>query len=341
MSYLIKEVEPDGSSNRDIAQFLAQFVRDGEHPRPEQNDHVPEMWCHRMDWWWTQNPFCEPDSPRGITLETGDGEIVGFMGMIPWKYQVDEEIIPTLVTTSFFVREGHRSAVMGMLARVRRLSRDFQIVDGTPSPEMRMMLEKFGYRNTAQRRQYLFPVKKGKWSPSKLMLQPFGLISSAPKLETKGYYVTGDPFQIESIPEIRDGKVHRLLTQESLEWLSNIGSQRRQFFGLCDQFGKLQACGIGLYKHKMGLKACRLMDYVDFTSDNTGVHRLLTFLTREPEETPLDPDTGLIAWSLINAVPPVDTFSLSRESILHYHLPDRWKEHEKLNVPMEGDYALQ
>lgn len=341
MSYRIVEVRADGASNRGVAEFLSKFVEDGEHPMALPGDESASVWLQRMSWWWDENPFCDEQSPRGFVLETDEGLIVGFLGLIPLNYQVDIEIIPSLVTTSFFVKTGHRTAVMGMLAKVRRLSRDFQIVDGTPSPEMRVMLEKFGYHNTEERKQYLFPVRGGSWSASKILLQPFGLISSSPSLETDGYYVTGDPYQIETIPEIHDGKVRRQLTRDSLEWLSRVGTERRQFFGLCDQYGNLQACGIGIYKEKKGIKACRLMDYVDFTDDNTGVHRLLTFLTRKPLETPLESDTGLIVWSIINAVPPVNTFSFTRDSIVHYSLPDRWKEREKLSVPMDGDYALQ
>ena len=337
MGYRIRNVAGLAENNRDVAEFLAAFVRDGELPTPRDGDDCANTWQRRMGWWWNENPFCREDSPRGFVLENGDGEIVGFNGLIPFDYIAGQEIVPTLVTTTFFVREAHRSAVMGMISKQRALARDYQIIDGSPSPEMRRLLGKLGYQHSGERYQYFFPLKQLGGNVSRNVLRAFGLSFPLPTVESHpGDYLATHPNEIETIPENSDARLRRRITRESLTWLCEAGSEARRFFGLCDRFGTLVAYAIGLYKSRCGLRACLLMDYADFSEGGDGMARLI----RRISDDDVVPEVSLLTWSTLGEADRPESTGLRRESILHYHLPDRLRSCEKACLPFEGDLPL-
>ncbi len=337
MGYRIRRITGLAENNRDAAEFLAAFVQDGELPKPRDGDACANTWQRRMGWWWNENPFCRDDSPRGFVLEDGDGRIVGFNGLIPFDYVARGEIVPTLVTTTFFVRETHRNAVMGMISKQNALSRDYQIIDGSPSPEMRRLLGKFGYQHSGERYQYFFPLRQLGGVVSQSVLRAFGLSFQLPGIHSEpGDYLAMHPNEIETIPEISDARLHRRITRESLVWLCEAGSEDRRFFGLCDRFGTLVAYAIGLFKSRCGLRACLLLDYADFSNDGDGLARLIRKISDENAV----PDASLLTWSTLGSWNRPEGSGLKRNSILHYHLPERLKSCEKACLPFEGDLPL-
>ena len=337
MGYRVRNVVGPAEKNRDVAEFLAAFVRDGELAAPREGDDCANVWQRRMGWWWNENPFCRDDSPLGFVLENDEGEIVGFNGLIPFDYVASGESVPTLVTTTFFVREADRSAVMGMVSKQRALAREYQIIDGSPSPEMRRLLDKLGYQHSGERYQYFFPLKQLGGSISRNVLRGFGLSFSLNSGELdSGDYLATHPYEIESIPHPVDTRLHRKVTRESLAWLCDVGSDERRFFGLCDRYGTLVSYAIGLYKQRCGLRACLLMDYADFSENGDGLARLI----RKIADDDAAPDANLLTWSAIGEENRPHGGGLRRESILHYHLPERWQSCEKACLPFEGDLPL-
>lgn len=341
MSYRVREVSGFAGDNRPLAEFLASFVQDGELSRPRKGDNDADVWQRRMFWWWDLNPFCSEDSPRGYILEQEGGAIVGFNGLIPFDYLIDGELLPTLITTTFFVREAHRSAVMGMLTKQRTLSRTYQIIDGSPSPEVRQLLARLGYKHSGNRTQYFFPLKKIGGGFSQTLLQPFGLSFSLPATpDFADGYLANSPEEVESIPPIRDGLIHRKVDHESLAWLCNVGTEDRQFFGLCDSYGELVAYAIGIYKNHWAFNTCMLVDFHDFRPHENGMMQLLKKVLSDPDKSGIDPQTDLITWSLLNETERPAASGLRRESILHYQLPPSHSHCEKRCLPIEGDLAF-
>ncbi|MEM9018615.1 MAG: hypothetical protein AAGC68_16525, partial [Verrucomicrobiota bacterium] len=267
--------------------------------------------------------------------------IVGFNGFIPFDYEIDGHLVPTLVTTTLFVLPEHRHSVIALLMRQRALAREFQIVEGSPSPEVREMLGRMGYHAACHRSQYFFPLVGLGGEVSQSLLQRIGLsveLPSARKLDRE--YLVNDPNEIELVPELHDGKLRRRITRESLTWLSSVGSESRTFFGLCDGKGTLLAYAIGLYKARFGLQACLLNDHVDFLPRGGGIERLIFHLTTAPFDSGLLSGTDLVAWSVLHEEERKSTVGVSRESILHFHLPGDLEAKQKACVPFEGDLPL-
>lgn len=337
MGYRIVNIVGNAGDNRPAAEFLAAFVRDGELALPRPGDDDTEVWHQRMRWWWDENPHCQPDSPRGFLLEEEGGDIVGFNGFIPFDYEVDGEPVPTLVTTSFFVRERHRSAVLGMLTRQRAFGKTHQIIDGSPSPEMRQLLARLGYAHSGERRQYFFPTSRLGGAGSRSLLRAAGWSFALP---SGAGSVTNDPLTLAGAATPRDGRVRRHLSVATLQWLVQIGSTRRQFFGLLDEAGAPLAYAIGLYKEQAGIKACLLMDYEDFHPGKKGLALLLRALLDDPRAAGLDPDTGLLLLSLFAADAPDTAPGRRRDSLLYYQLPPMHQDCEKACRPFEGDLPL-
>lgn len=338
MGYRIVSVVGGAGANRPVAEFLAAFVRDGELALPRPGDDDADVWQQRMRWWWDENPACRDESPRGFILEDEDGVVVGFNGLIPCDYEIDGEPVPSLVTTSFFVREGHRSAVMGMLTRQRALGKTYQMIDGSPSPEMRKLLEKLGYTAAGDRRQYFFPATRLGGAVARAALRMAGL--SLPLPDAKGATVTNDPTAFAPVKAPRDGRLHRTVSVASLSWLTRVGSVRRQFFGLLDAAGNPLAFAIGMYKETPGIKACLLMDYEDFHPAGEGLTMLVRRLLEDTAGTGLERDTAVILLSLFEADAPASPPGRRRESILYYQLPPVCRDREKVSRPIEGDLPL-
>ena len=342
MSYRIDIVDGHTSEREELAEFLAAFVVSGELEAPRQGDDSSACWLRRMHWWWDENPFCQTDSPKGFILRTAQGEIVGYNGMIPLEYSIDGEIVPSLLMTCFFVREKHRSAVLGMISKQRSLAAKYHLIDGSPSPEMRVLLGRLGYRKSGDRHQFVIPLGRMGGDVSHTLLEKLGMSIELDRraIDTTSY-LAFTPSEIEEIPEVEDGKLRRRITVESLEWLTSVGSEKRAFIGLCDKYGSLQAYVIGIYKRRYGVKAFVLMDYVDLTPGKVAMPDLLARMVSAPIDSGLDTDTDVLSWSIYDGSEFRTSRGIRRESILHYQLPKKWKDCAKACVPFETDLLLQ
>jgi len=340
MGARIQEVRGTDEEQEEIAAFLAGFVQRGGLERPRPGDRDESVWARRLRWWWNENPMCGEDDPRGFMLRAEDETVVGFSGFIPVDYAVDGEIVPTLIATTFFVEESHRDSVMGVLMKIRALGRTHQIIDGSPSEKMRELLDRIGFSRRPERFQYFFPLRRLGGGLSRALLQRFGWSFPVDRAPAEGAYIATSPDEVETIPELRDGKLRRRLTIESLSWSTSVGSEPRDFFGLCDAEGTLRAYAIGIYKEKTGLTACLLMDFADLSGDGSAWPELLYRLIQAPDESGLAPGTSLLAWSVLEDEDRPSASGLRRDSILHFSLPSSLTDCPRASVPFESDLPL-
>lgn len=340
MAYQITAVSGSVEERREVAAFLAAFVRDGELLLPRPGDDDPAVWRRRMGWWWDDNPHCREESPRGFLLSHDEAGLVGFSGLIPFTYEAAGETIPTLVTTTLFVRERHRSAVMGLISRQRELGRSYQIIDGSPSPEMRRILGKLGYLSAGDRAQFLFPTRRFGGAVARLALIASDWSVALPtSAEVADCRLVTDPGEWSDPHQDRDDVIRRVSDRATLIWLARSGSESRSFFGLVDTDGAPLARALGVYKQRAGVKSCLLLDYADFHPGGAGLLMLVKKLLIDPAAG-LDPATALIVLSRFGKDTYHGVSGRRADSILHYHLPEPWRHHPRACLPVEGDLVL-
>lgn len=342
MAYEITALSGADEERRALAEFLARFVRDGELALPRSGDDDPSVWLRRMRWWWDENPACREDSPRGFLLRHEEAGLVGFSGLIPFVYESAGDTLPTLVTTTLFVRDRHRSAVMGLIAKQRALAREFQIIDGSPSPEMRRLLAKLGYEHAGDRAQYWFPTRRCGGAPARLALiagdRSVPLPSAAEAAECR---LIIDPGQwTDPAPESKESAaIRRVSDPATLSWLARCGSEPRTFFGLVDAEGTPIARALGVYKQRAGVNVCLFLDHADFHHGGIGLLLLVKKLLSDPAAG-LARDTAAIVISRFGSSSWLGVPGRRVASILHYHLPTRWQGRPRVCLPVEGDLVL-
>ncbi len=335
MAYRIASATGDPRERRRVASFLAAFVRGGGLDRPRPGDDDAAVWERRMGWWWDDNPHCRDDSPKGFLIEQEEGGLVGFNGYIPFGYECDGEDVPSLVSTTLFVEVPHRAAVLGLLARQAALAKTHQIVDGSPSPEMRRILEKFGYRQAGERAQHLVPRR----APLRALFQAFGWsLPLAGAAEAADCRLVGDPAEWDGFHAPRDGRIHRHGGRATLDWLLRSGSEPRSFHGLVGADGSPLACALGIHKRRLGRNVCFLQDHRDHHPGKAGLGLLVRKLLDEPGALP--PGTEGVVLSRFEASALHGVPGRRTGSNLYFHLPPAWRDRPKACLPVEGDLAL-
>lgn len=341
MAHQISPVTANPEERAEIAAFLAGFVRGGGLEKPRQGDDQPSKWLERMRWWWDENPACRPDSPKGFLLRHDRDGLVGFSGLIPFPYEAAGEPIPTLVTTSFFVEESHRSAVMGLVARQRELGRRFQIIDGSASPEMRRLLERLGYAAGGLRAQFFFPTRRLGGRPAQALLLARGWsFPVASAAEVADLRLVTNPSDWREPSPGSDRVVRLDCRNGTIPWLARSGSEPRRFFGLLDEGGLPVARALGIYKRHAGLLSCHLLDHRDFHPGGAGLSLLLGKVLRASGEEGLDPATSLVILSRFGHPACLGMQGHPAGSNLFFHLPPSLQGVDKSCLPVEGDLVL-
>ncbi len=119
-----------------LSAFLADF--------PDDETGSAEAWLSRMRTWWDLNPAFDEALARGWLLRE-KGEIVGFLGSIPWKFQLDGHETTVFAGTTWRVLPDFR----GMSFALKRRQMDEQVdalhLSTTPRAEVGRLLMKLGY----------------------------------------------------------------------------------------------------------------------------------------------------------------------------------------------------
>jgi hypothetical protein len=82
-------------------ESLAEILKDF------RNKRSPQYWLERFHFWWEDNPFYNEGMARGWIL-VHQGEIVSFLGAIPYPVQIDGQTVSTFCSTSWYVHPDYR-----------------------------------------------------------------------------------------------------------------------------------------------------------------------------------------------------------------------------------------
>ncbi len=119
-----------------LATFLAGF--------PGDQSGGAGSWRRRMRAWWELNPAFDPGFTRGWLLREG-GAIVGFLGAIPWKFQLGGRETTIFAGTTWRVLPEYRGLSFALKRRQMSEHEDALHFSTTPREEVERLLVLLGY----------------------------------------------------------------------------------------------------------------------------------------------------------------------------------------------------
>lgn len=119
-----------------LSAFLAKF--------PDDESGSAEAWLRRMRTWWDLNPAFDDETTRGWLLREQD-EIVGFLGAIPWKFQLGGRETTVFAGTTWRVLPEHRGMSIALKRRQMDEHGDALHFSTTPRAEVQRLLKLLGY----------------------------------------------------------------------------------------------------------------------------------------------------------------------------------------------------
>lgn len=119
-----------------LSAFLAGF--------PDDETKSTGAWLDRMRTWWDLNPAYGESVARGWLLREQD-RIVGFLGSIPWKFQLQGNETTVFAGTTWRVLPEHRGMSFALKRRQMDEQRGALHFSTTPRPEVGRLLLRLGY----------------------------------------------------------------------------------------------------------------------------------------------------------------------------------------------------
>jgi len=148
-------------------------------------DDPIELWKLRFAMWWEENPFMNSSIPKGWVLEKDGSEIIGFIGNIPFKYQINGKIGNAVASSSWYVRpEFHGIWSIKLMITFLKQANVDMFLNTTPVENVEKTIKKLGFsplKLPFNNREYwyiidydkIFDLKTSKLSQSHKILSPF------------------------------------------------------------------------------------------------------------------------------------------------------------------------
>ncbi len=119
-----------------LSIFLANF--------PDDEAGRADAWLNRMRTWWDLNPAYDDALTRGWLLRE-HGEIVGFLGSIPWRFQLGGHETTVFAGTTWRVLPAYRGMSIALKRRQMDEHEDVLHFSTTPRAEVERLLKLLGY----------------------------------------------------------------------------------------------------------------------------------------------------------------------------------------------------
>ncbi|WP_055631863.1 hypothetical protein [Streptomyces griseoruber] len=104
----------------------------------------PAFWQDRLALWWRRNPAFTGEQPRGWVLHRA-GAVVGFLGNVPSRLQLDGKPVVVWNATTWRVREEFRSESLALLFAHAEAARGGVAVYSTPNARARTIMDRLGF----------------------------------------------------------------------------------------------------------------------------------------------------------------------------------------------------
>ncbi len=347
MSGSIEPISGTPECLQECAEFLARFVADGEIRRPKKQDMLVETWRERLHWWWGENPFRKEDSPLGFLMRNDESVIVGMNGLIPRDYRYGDQLIPGLISTTFFVRTEHRAEALPLFMKIHRLAREYHMVDSTPGPEMQKILSRFRYRHEKEAQEIYMPFRFRSLLPTTWAMAFCRLfVPSLQEAMSSGRLIQ-DSEKVQTIPQFTPSKIRPDLTREGIQWLCRSGVAPPIWIGQVDDLGNLLAYA---FVRRMKLRWWmptyhRVVEWGDVDPESRNLKNIVSRLVNYPAEFGISPHSHALAFADIGGEAPNWLAGFPRHRLsskFHYAVSGRIEDPETQMVcyPQDGDRTL-
>ncbi len=299
-----------------------------------------EGWLLRMQHWWTTNPALDAHPLRGWVQRDEQQRIVGFMAGIPSWGAWQGKRIPVIFPVSWRVAEEHRGTSVQMLLKLRELARTLAMVDSTPAPAVRLMLNKIGFCSAESGTGHVFVTGRMLGTLAALIGgrgRGFPILSSRRRL-------VFDLAEVTSIARsfMRAQCVEKWVTLDYLRWTQVAPILRPRFVGIVDEQGSLSTY-LMLQEHVLkGRPAWLVVDWFTTSGDMNEMFAVLGQLCRDPA---LLGDTRRFI-EVVTLGPAPEWHGapalvrIKRPSHLYFCLPLALRDAERRSVLLDGDYGM-
>lgn len=298
-------------------------------------------WSRRFEQWWDLNPASELCHEKGWVLKArGSGEIVGFLGLIPWCYAVDGKPTPAVVPTTWVVEPQFREASMMLGRKLQEFEGRTLIVSTTGRQDFRDRLVRRGWvLSGAAIRQFL---PCGRWAR-------FLIRESLPLRE--GRRITSEVGDVSSVAvSCQSGRgIEKWITPDYLRWYRQSPAREHRFAGVIDSDGRLTSFLMLTPAPVWGvLNAWSVVDWFTTEPGNGELRALLAEVAESPAKVGLCQENGtsplfLRLTSMVDDEVWAGVRGLLRASVSlnHFHrAPESLRFLPKRCVLAEGDLGL-
>lgn len=221
----IQDFEAISENREKAAGFLAaQFAK--------LNGGDSDLWLERMAHWWDRNPAAD-DHPARAWCMDGAGGMRAFVGVIPFRYRFNGRRITALAGTSWAMAPEVRSSVIAMALCLQRLGEKVVLLTTTPSPEVRLMLEKGGWSVAEDHQRIVVPALRH--------LRTFFLRGQDDPPEGCRFVTHLDDVHSLKAPELPPDTLSREVSLEHLRWYLGSPAREHHLGAWVDREGVLQA----------------------------------------------------------------------------------------------------
>ncbi|MCX6848293.1 MAG: hypothetical protein NTY98_05185 [Verrucomicrobia bacterium] len=306
----------------------------------EGSPYPADSWLRRMQHWWTTNPALDAHPLRGWVQRDDHRRVIGFMAAIPSWSSWQGRRIPMICPASWRVAQEHRGTSVQMLLKLRELKRTVGMVDSTPGPIVRPLLEKIGFSSLEAGTGHVFMTGR--------LLGPLaalagGIRGGYPPLQPQRRLVF-DVAEVAAIerPFMRADRVEKWIDLDYLRWTQNAPCLRPRFIGVVDQQGTLSSY-LMLQEHELKGRPAWLV--VDWFTTSEVMNEVLAALGQICFRPALLGDTR--RFIEIMALGPTSAWReapalvrVNRPSKLYFSLPPALQNAERRSVLLDGDYGM-
>lgn len=334
MKHSVESLTRTSPDREGLVRFLAAFEN-------EARDAV--FWRRRLAFWWDENPAGKDDSPCGWVLRA-EGEIVGFLGVIPFEYVLDGKILIAHAATTWRVAREHRNASLPLFVQWHRLGAEAILLDTTPNAETRKVLDRFQYRSQKILQNWFFPLRTGGRGLRAIGFRALAAVNNLFLPDEPLKLVTLDAaFAIAENPADA-GRLRRRITREYLRWFGSAPDATRHFLGCVDGQGTLTSYLILQPDHYGKRPVLSAIDHFTARSDGRELRALLRHVLAQPDKFTGHVPADFLMLNFLETPPfagkPPGVFIRENPGKHYYSLPQALANVSKRCDLVEGDYAF-